>query len=135
MSAHRTVKWMAIAAITFGAMTIISGGRALFGSMESREGLGNAVPFVLWFNFLAGFIYILAGTGFLVHSRWAVSLSLILAVSTTLIFAAFGIHITGGGAFEMRTVIAMTIRSFFWITVTVVSMRAKGKNGFEAGNS
>lgn len=135
MYAHRTVKWLAIAAIAFGVMTIISGGRALFGSMELRESVGNAVPFVLWFNFLAGFIYIMAGAGFLVHRRWAVPASLFLAVSTTLIFAIFGMHIIGGGAFETRTVIAMTIRSSFWIAVTVVSMRVKGKNGFEAGNS
>lgn len=124
MSASRTVKWMAIAAVAFGAMTIVSGGRALFGSLESRAAVGNAVPFVLWFNFLAGFVYILAGTGFLAHRRWAVSASLFLAVSTILIFAAFGMHIIGGGAFEMRTVIAMTIRSLFWIAVTIFSIRA-----------
>jgi len=128
MSANRTVKWLAIAAIAFGAMTIVSGGRALFGSLESRAAVGNAVPFVLWFNFLAGFIYILAGTGFLAHRRWAVSASLFLAVSTNIIFAAFGMNIIGGGAFEMRTVIAMTIRSLFWIVVTVFSIRAMKKN-------
>lgn len=128
MNANRTVKWMAIAAVAFGAMTIVSGGRALFGSLESRAAVGNAVPFVLWFNFLAGFIYILAGTGFLAHRRWAVSASLFLAVSTILIFAAFGMHIIGGGAFEMRTVIAMTIRSLFWIAVAIFSIRAMKKN-------
>ncbi len=128
MYAHRPMRWVAIAAIVFGVMTIISGGRGLFGSLESRAELGNAVPFVLWFNFLAGIIYILAGIGFLVHSRWALPASLFLAVSTTLVFAAFGIHITGGGAFEMRTVAAMTIRSLFWIAVTVFSMRTMKKN-------
>ena len=127
MYANRTVKWVAIAAVAFGVMTIISGGRALFGSMDSQASVGNAVPFVLWFNFLAGFIYILAGAGFLAHSRWAVPASLFLAVSTTLIFSAFGIHIAGGGAFEMRTIAAMTIRSLFWIAVTVFSMRTRKK--------
>jgi hypothetical protein len=124
MRAKRIAKWMAIAAIAFGVMTVLSGGRALFGSLESRAGLGNAVPFVLWFNFLAGFIYILAGVGFLLHRRWAVSAALFLAVSTIFIFAALGMHIIGGGAFELRTVMAMIIRSFFWIAVTVVSIRA-----------
>lgn len=128
MHAHRTVKWVAIAAVAFGVMTIISGGRALFGSMESRESVGNAVPFVLWFNFLAGFVYILAGTGLLMHRQWAVPASLFLAVSTILVFVAFGIHITGGGTFEMRTVAAMTIRSIFWIAVAVFSMRAMKQN-------
>lgn len=128
MNVDRTVKWMAITAIVFGAMTILSGGRALFGSLESRAGLGNAVPFVLWFNFFAGFIYILAGTGFLVRIRWAVLTSAFLAISTTLIFAALGVHIVAGGAFEMRTVLAMTIRAAFWIAVAVFTARVLKKD-------
>ncbi len=124
MNANRTVYWMAIAAIVFGAVTVLSGGRVLFGSLESRADLGNVVPFVLWFNFLAGFVYILAGAGLLLRRRWAVNISLFIVVSTVLVFAAFGVHVIGGGAFEMRTVGALTIRSLFWTAVTIVSMRA-----------
>lgn len=124
MKANRIVNWMAIAGILFGALTVLTGGRALFGSLESRADFGKAVPFVVWFNFLAGFVYILAGTGLLLRRRWAVYASLFLAVSTILVFAAFGVHVIGGGAFERRTVGALTFRSFFWIAVTIVSMRA-----------
>jgi len=49
---------MAIAAIVFGGVTVLTGGRALICSLESRVDFGNVVPFVLWFNFLAGFVYI-----------------------------------------------------------------------------
>jgi len=38
-------------AIVFGALTIVAGGRALFGGAD----MGAVVPFVLWFNFCAGF--------------------------------------------------------------------------------
>jgi len=124
MNTNRTVKWMAIAANVFGVMTVLTGGRALFGSLESRADFGNAVPFVLWFNFLAGFVYIVAGTGLLLCRRWAIYTSLFVAVSTILVFAAFGVHIIGGGAFERRTIGALTIRSLFWIAVAIVSMRA-----------
>jgi len=115
---------MAIAAIVFGGLTVLTGGRALFGSLESRAGFGNVVPFVLWFNFLSGFVYILAGAGLLMCRRWAVYTSLFLAVSTILVFVAFGVHVIGGGAFERRTVGALIIRSLFWIAVTIVSIRA-----------
>jgi hypothetical protein len=118
------MKWMAIAAIVFGALTVSTGGRALFGSLESRADFGKAVPFVLWFNFLAGFVYIAAGTGLLLYRRWAVHTSLFLAVSTILVFVAFGVHVIGGGAFERRTIGALMIRSLFWIAVTIVSVRA-----------
>jgi len=124
MNANRIVNWMAIAAIVFGALTILTGSRALFGSLESRADFGNAVPFVLWFNFLAGFVYIVAGAGLLLCRRWAVYTSLFVAVSTILVFVAFGVHVIGGGAFERRTIGALIIRSFFWIAVAIVSIRA-----------
>ena len=41
----------AIVALLFGALTILSGGRTLFGGLEARAAMGDAVPFVLWFNF------------------------------------------------------------------------------------
>ena len=124
MNTNRIVNWMAIGAIVFGVVTVLTGGRALFGSLESRADFGNAVPFVLRFNFLAGFVYIAAGAGLLLRRRWAVYTSLFVAVSTILVFAAFGVHVIGGGTFERRTIGAMTIRSLFWIVVTIVSIRA-----------
>ena len=96
----------------------------MFGNLESRAGFGNAVPFVLWFNFLAGFVYIVAGAGLLLGRHWAVYTSLFVAVSTILVFVAFGVHVIGGGAFERRTIWALIIRSLFWIAVTIVSIRA-----------
>ncbi len=120
-----TLKGLALAAVVFGLVTIVSGGRALFGSVEVRAALGHTVPFVLWFNFLAGSLYVLAGAGLLWGKRWATHLSLLLAVSTLVIFAAFGIHVFGGGAYETRTLGAMTLRSLFWVVVAVVSFRAK----------
>ena len=122
MKTDRTVNWMAIAAIVFGAVTILSGGRALFGSLETRAELGNVVPFVLWFNFFAGFAYIIAGAGLLQRRRWAAYASLFMAVSTIFVFAAFGIHVMGG-AFEMRTMGALIFRCLFWIVVAIVSLR------------
>ncbi|HZL97608.1 MAG TPA: hypothetical protein VFB91_02735 [Terriglobales bacterium] len=124
MNANRKENWMAIAAIVFGGVTVLTGGRALFGSLESRADFGNIVPFVLWFNFLAGFVYIVAGAGLLLRRRWAVYTSLFVAASTILVFVAFGVHVIGGGAFERRTIGALTIRSLFWIGVTIVSIRA-----------
>ena len=124
MNANRIVNWVAIAAIVFGVVTVLTGGRALFGSLESRADFGNVVPFVLWFNFLAGFVYIVAGAGLLLCRRWAVYTSLFVAGSTILVFVAFCVHVIGGGAFERRTIGALTIRSLFWIAVTMVSIRA-----------
>ena len=124
MKSERILKGLAIAAIAFGVLTVFSGGRALFGGMEARAELGNVVPFVLWFNFIAGFVYVVAGVALLRTRRWAAAAALLLAVVTVLVFLAFAVHILAGGAFEARTVGALSLRSLFWIAVALVAMRA-----------
>ena len=109
--------------LVFGLLTIFSGGTALFGDEAARAAVGNAVPFVLWFNFIAGFFYVLAGLGLLLRRRWAVWLSIAIAVATGLVLAAFGLHVAGGGLYETRTVGAMLLRTAVWASIAAVSWR------------
>lgn len=104
-----------IIAIAFGALTIKSGGSVIFFDGPARLAAGNYVNFVVWFNFTAGFFYILAGLGFLLNKTWTTKLSTIIATATVLAFTAFGIHILMDGSYEMRTIIAMSLRSTIWI--------------------
>src|ERR1039458_10770035 len=99
----------AIVAAVFGAATIRAGGSVLFGG--GAQGAGNVVGFVLWFNFLAGFAFVLAGAGLWLRRHWSAQLALAIAAGTVLVFGAFGIHLAAGGAFEERTAWAMTLRS------------------------
>jgi uncharacterized membrane protein len=114
----------AVAAVLFGIVTLLSGGRALFGGDTARAAVGNAVPFVLWFNFVAGFFYVVSGIGLLLWRRWAALLSAGIAIATLIVFAAFGWHVAVGGAFEMRTVGAMILRSGFWVAISIPACRA-----------
>ena len=110
-------RWVAgILALVFGAATLVEGGHVLFGDAAARAAAGNVVPFVLTFNFIAGFFYVATGMAILAGRGIAVWLARGLAVTTVLAFVALGVHIMSGGAFEKRTVAAMTIRSLFWIT-------------------
>lgn len=112
----------AVAAL-FGMMTIKEGGFVLFWSETARDAAGDYVPFVLWFNFLAGFLYVVAGYGLIRLRRWAAGLSIAIALMTALVFLAFGVHIASGGAFEQRTVAAMSLRTLFWIVVSWLAHR------------
>lgn len=118
MNKHNILKILAILAILFGAVTVYAGEQALFGNPVARAAVGNAVPFVLWFNFFAGFVYILTGVGLLRRSPWALRTARILASMTALVATAFGVHVLSGGAFEMRTIGALAIRLLFWILVS-----------------
>ncbi len=111
----------AAVATLFGLLTLISGGRALFAGAE----MGAVVPFVLWFNFLAGFAYIAAGLGMWRNSGWAPPLALAIALATALVFAAFLWHVAQGGAHESRTTAAMTLRLGVWLVIAAVARRAR----------
>ena len=108
MTTRSSASWslwsVAAVAVVFGALTILSGGTVLFGGDAAREAAGKVVPFVLWFNFLSGFVYVLAG----------------VAIAIALVFVAFGLHAALGGAFEPRTAIAMTLRLTVWIAIVSV---------------
>ena len=115
-----------IVAVAFGVLTIISGGRALFGGAAARAAMGNAVTFVLWFNFAMGFLYIIAGAGLYFWRRWAARLAAVFALTTLGVSVAFRWHVAAGGAYEMRTVGAMLLRSGVWIVIALMSCRALG---------
>jgi hypothetical protein len=117
---------VALVAIIFGIVTIVVGGKTLFGGADERAAAGNIVPFVLWFNFVAGFAYVIAGVGLFWWKRWAAQLSAAIAVATMAVFIAFGIHIFLGGMFEARTVGAMIIRSAVWIAIAASACRTLG---------
>jgi len=120
----RTLRVLALLALAFGLLTVFSGGRALFGSAEARAAVGAAVGFVLWFNFGAGFVYVLAGLGLWRRRSWAAWLALALAAGTALVAAAFALHVARGGAYEMRTVGALALRLGFWTITGGLAWRA-----------
>jgi hypothetical protein len=111
---------LGIVAGGFGALTIYSGGMVLFVDGAARTAAGNYVSFVLWFNFLAGFAYLIAAAGLLRMRPWAVQVSTMIAVLSWVVFAAFGFYVLNGGEFEVRTVAAMTLRCSFWTAIAVI---------------
>ncbi|MHA1545082.1 MAG: hypothetical protein ACTSUY_01490 [Alphaproteobacteria bacterium] len=128
-------KWvvvMAVVAALFGLLTIYSGGAVVLFDGPARVAAGNYVPFVVWFNFLAGFAYVVAGLGLYFWRRWAVCLSMAIAVGTVLIFAGLGISIMLDGAYEMRTVVAMVLRSAVWMTIAYMAQIAWRKSATRA---
>ena len=51
------------------------------------------IMFYMWFGltFLAGFVYLVAGTGIWMRKRWAVWLSLLIFTATIIVFAGLWI--------------------------------------------
>jgi hypothetical protein len=117
------IRTLSVVGMIFGLLTLREGGAVLLDDGPARAAAGNYVPFVLWFNFLAGFAYVVAGLGLWMKQRWAMKLAIAIAGATALMFAAFGAHIYLGGAFESRTVGAMSLRTLVWTAIAVISYR------------
>jgi len=127
----KIIMWLvASVAVLFGLMTIKSGGQVLFGDESYRVAAGNYVAFVLWFNFMAGFAYLVAGIAIAARKSWSVWLALLIAISTLLVFVALGLHVLAEGAYETRTVAAMTLRSTVWVVISVLLYRNYRKGVF-----
>jgi len=124
MTKPRGVIIAAAVAVIFGGMTLFSGGSVLFVDGPARVAAGHYVPFVLWFNVVAGFAYVSAGVGLFLWRGWAVSLAMLIAVATLLVFAALGLHIWLGGDYEQRTLAAMTLRSTVWLVIAFTTRAA-----------
>lgn len=111
---------MALVGVGFGVLTIKEGGTVLFGGEEARAAAGAYIPFVLWFNFIAGFFYVVAGVGLWLQHRWAVWLAACIAVATLAVLVAFAVHVGAGGAYEKRTLVAMILRSAVWLAIAAM---------------
>ena len=114
---------ISIIAIVFGSLTIKSGGSVLFIDGTFRADAGKYVPFVVWFNFLAGFIYLVAGFSLWMQKQWATWLAISIAAATLVVFALFGIHVLYGGLYEIRTIAAMSLRTVVWASIATFTYR------------
>ena len=112
-----------VIAVLFGLLTIKAGGSVLFIDGSDRVAAGHYVPFVLWFNFLTGFAYLLAGIGLFRQQRWAAWLAVFIVSATIIIFTLFGLHILNDGLYETRTVLAMSLRTTVWACIALFAYR------------
>jgi hypothetical protein len=117
------LRGLALVAFAFGLATVRAGGSVLFG--DGAAAAGNFFPFVVWFNFIAGFFYVAAAAGLWRRAAWAAWLAAALAVLTALVFGAVGVQIALGAPFELRTVVAMSARTLLWTALAVLAWPAR----------
>lgn len=100
--------------LVFILVTLYLSSSIIFDWFALREAQGDYVLFVVWANFIAALIYLVALFGFFRYEKWTWE---VLGVAAMLIFTAFiGLlfHIDSGGAYELETIRALVLR--FMIT-------------------
>lgn len=111
--------------VIFGFMTLREGGSVLFIDGIGRQEAGAFVPFVLWFNFLTGFALVTVGVALFRNSTWVLRVSVAVAALSFLVLAAFLIFVAFGGPYEVRTLIAMPLRTLIWVGIAYWSSRVR----------
>lgn len=111
--------------VFFGFMTLREGGSILFFDGIARQEAGAFVPFVLWFNFLTGFALVAVGVALFRNAKWSFRVSAAVAAFSLLVLAAFLIFVAFGGRHEIRTMIAMPLRTLIWVGIAYWSSRVR----------
>lgn len=117
-AARRSLRAAAVFAGAFGVATIFAASRVLFGADAAAAG---AIPFVVWFNFGAGFAYLAAAAGLWHARRWSIGLAVAIAIATAAVFVAFGLYVAAGGSFQTRTVYALGLRTTVWVAIALIA--------------
>ena len=95
----------------FGLITLVASSSLLFNFGGVSAEAGNTVPVVLWMNFFASFLYLIAAYGLFTGKGWTPG---VLAIAIVLMLVAaigFYYHAQNGG-YEQRTIGALTFRIF-----------------------
>jgi len=123
---NRWTRALRIAAVTgglFGLVTLAGAGGVLFGPDAARDAAGDIVPFIVWFNFLAGFAYLAAAAGLWQGRVWAGWLAAAIAGGTAIAAFWFAAVAVGGAEVELRTAGALGLRFAFWAGIATLALR------------
>ncbi len=113
--------------ILLGLVTIFMGGSVIFDLFGIRAIEGHYVLFVVWVNFICGFIYLLAAYGFIRRKSWTARLLWFAAGVLILTFIGLFIHINTGGIYEKKTLGAMTFRTIITILLAYAARYSLSK--------
>lgn len=125
--AHSLARWFRPAAVAvgiFGVMTILSGGLVLFGPKAAQDAAGNAVPFVVAFNTVAGFAYLIGAAALWRNHPSARWIALAIGLATLAVLAAFVVAALSGTPVELRTALALPFRAGVWLLIAWAAGRA-----------
>lgn len=110
---------IALLAGVFGIATVLAGGSVALRLGSASEMAGAVVPFVVWFNFAAGFAYLVAAVLISTGRAAARLLAIGIAVATALVAAGFSLAVVTGQPFEMRTFGALGLRVLVWAGIAI----------------
>lgn len=119
----RILKAAVVILALFGLLTIFMAGSIIFDKFGIREKEGNYVPFIVWANFICGFLYLIAAYGFIKMQKWTANILIIAFVILIVAFGGLLIYINSGGIYETKTLAAMVFRTAVTLAFALFARR------------
>ena len=122
MKKNKIVRYVvAIVLIAFALVTVFMSSSVIFDWFGIREKEGDYVPFIVWTNFIAGFIYLISAYGFLKAKKWTFWVLIGTAIFLVTALIILGLYIDAGGIFELKTVGAMGFRIILTFVFSLIA--------------
>lgn len=96
----------------FGLLTLVASTSILFNIGGAEEAAGHSVPVVVWMNFFASILYLIATYGFIFRQAWTPTILAIALILMAIAAIGFYSHVRSGGEYEPRTIGALVFRIF-----------------------
>ena len=112
----------------FGLIMVLMTTSVIFDLFGVRELEGNFVMSVVIANWFAGVLYLIAAYGIFKNQKWTYIPLLISAITLIISFIFLQVHIQDGGAFEEKTIKALSIRivlSLIFAMITYIKITKK----------
>lgn len=114
-------KILAAILLGFGLLTLFLSSSVIFDWFEIRKKEGNFVWIVVWSNFVASLLYLVASYGFYRSLKWTTTLLMISYLILTLGLVGLFVHIDAGGIYEKKTIGAMFFRSSITLVIAILA--------------
>jgi hypothetical protein len=107
----------------FGLLTLFAGGSVILDLFEIREREGKYILFVVWANFICGFLYLFASYGFFKLKKWTTPLLKISIWILIIVLVVLLAWIINDNPFENKTIVALAFRFFLTTGLLLISTK------------
>ena len=111
----------AIILALFAVLTLFLSSSIIFDWFGIRAKEGNYVLFIVWANFVASILYLIAAYGFIKRTKWTFGVLFVALIILFIAFIALQSHINNGGIYETKTVKAMIFRMMVTLIFSLVA--------------
>ncbi len=120
---NRTIITTASAIIMalFALLTLFLSSSIIFDWFGIRAKEGNYVLFIVWANFVASILHLIAAYGFIKRTQWTFWVLILAFAILVIAFIALQSHINNGGIYEAKTVKAMIFRMLVTLIFSLVA--------------